>query len=267
MADESTVPDEDTLRALCADLLEDWHATLASADGSLSLGREDQDVDPVRFATAFAFVAHAHHLVETACRLLHEKDYAAAVPLLRVAYESAITAVWAADSPEAAKALELEMLRGVRNLRAGLLETGLFEDILVKIPEPTERLTMDDVAKEAQRQVRRFNEMCDALEPEPVWLYQQFRLLSSYAHPSGSVIKMFAPDDGDGLLATPAAVDGDAFLSWWFSAAMILLHGGQALDRLDRDGTRRGTLTAAGELLGWETPLRLKSSARKHLDV
>jgi hypothetical protein len=263
---ESTVPNEATLRSLCADLLNDWHATLASAAGSLSLGRDDQEVDPVRFSTAFAFVAHAHSLVGTACRLLHERDYAAAVPLLRVAYESAVTAVWAADSPEAAKALELEMLRGVKNLRTGLLETGLFDDVLAKFPEPTERLTKEDVAKEAQAQSRRFNEMCDALEPEPVWLYQQFRLLSSYAHPSGSVISMFAPSGDDCLLATPAAADEHAYLAWWFSAAMILLHAGQALDRLDQGAKRAGTLAAAGELLGWETPLRLKSSVREALD-
>ena len=260
------MPDEATLRELCADLLNDWHATLASADGSLGLGREDQHVDPVRFATAFSFVGHAHHLVGTACRLLHERDYAAAVPLLRVAYESAVTAVWAADSPEAANALELEMLRGVKNLRTGLLETGLFEDVLAPFPEPTERLTKEDVTREAQAQSRRFNEMCNALEPESVWLYQQFRLLSSYAHPSGSVINMFAPGGGALLLATPAAADEQTYLYWWFSAAMILLHAGQALDRLDRDNKRAGALAAAGKLLGWETPLRLKSSAREALD-
>lgn len=265
MPRESSMVDAEALRALCANLLNDWHSALASAEGSLSLGREDQDVDPVRFATAFAFVAHAHHLVGTACRLLQEEDYASAVPLLRVAYESAITAVWAADSPEAAKALELEMLRGVKNLRTGLIDTGMFDPVLDQLPAPTERLAKDDVDADAVGQSRRFIKMCDALEPESSWLYQQFRLLSAYAHPSGSVITMFAPSDDEALHATPVASSGENYLSWWFEAAMILLHAGQALDRLDRDSRRTNALKAAGVVLGWETPLRLKKAARETL--
>ena len=265
MPEVSTMPDEAALRVLCADLLEDGHAWLAASGGELTLGRPDQEADHVRFASAFSFAAHAYHLVGVACGLLHERDYASAVPLLRVAYESAITSVWAADSTEAARALELELLRGVRNLRTGLTETGLFDATLEQLPEPTERIAREDVNPGAIEQSRWFNRMCEALEPEPVWVYQQFRLLSSYAHPSGSVITMFAPGPDESLHATPVPVGANEYLAWWFAAGTILLHAGQALDRLDPAGRRTKVLREAGVVLGWETPLRLKVGMRKAL--
>lgn len=262
VSDDSTIPDEDELRGLCADLLSDWDLALNSSNGHLTLGRSDQAADPARFATTFAFVAHAHHLVKAACELLANGDYASAVPLLRVAYESAISAVWSADSTEATKAIELELMRGAKNLRMGLVETGLFEGVLDQLPEPTERLALEDVDREAIDQARRFNRMCEALEPEGVWVYQQFRLLSGLAHPSGSVISMFVPGSGELVHASPVPAGSASYLSWWHAAGMTLLHAGQALDRLDPEGRRTETLKRAGVVLGWETPLGLKKTAR-----
>lgn len=84
-------PSEDDLRGACQDLLRSWDATYIGVE-EISLGRADQEADPIRFLLVLAFASHAHHLTGTACSMLDGDDYPSAVPLLRVAYESALTA-------------------------------------------------------------------------------------------------------------------------------------------------------------------------------
>lgn len=251
---------EDELRTVCADLLESWDSSYLSKD-EIALGREDQDPDPVRFRVVLAFAAHAHHLTGTACSLLHQGDHASALPLLRVAYESALTAVWAAESEDAAVALQHRYTTDASKLRNSARQTGWFDELLERVSEPE---TAEEPPRRAKGEATNFSTLCQALEPHPDWLYTAFRLLSAYAHPSGSVLRMFVPDEADGgVQFTPAEATATDHRGWWHAAAIGLLHAGQAFDRLDPQTPRHRLLAQAGELLGWEEPLRLTDSARQ----
>lgn len=128
-------PSEGDLRGACEDLLRSWDATYLGVE-EVSLGRADQEADPIRFLLVLAFAAHAHHLTGTACSMLDGGDYPSAVPLLRVAYESALTAAWAAESEDAALALHSQYLDGAGKLRADVRKTGWFDELLESVHEP-----------------------------------------------------------------------------------------------------------------------------------
>ncbi|MDP3950544.1 hypothetical protein [Microbacterium sp.] len=264
VADPGHAPDEDALRGACEDLLRSWDEIYLVAE-EVSLGRDDQEPDPVRFLLVLAFTSHAHHLTGSACSLLNDDDYASAIPLLRVAYESALTAVWAAESEDAARALQNQFLDGAGKLRASVQKTGWFDDVLDRVPQPGAAV---DAAPRANGEAGSFYNLCQALEPHPDWLYTSYRLLSAYAHPSGSVVRMFVPGTADeGVRYAPGQASREAHRQWWYAAAMGLLHAGQAMDRLDSRSPRRELLACVSQLLGWEEPLRLTERARLAVTV
>ena len=229
--DLGRAPSENDLRGICEDLLRSWDATYLGV-GEVSLGRDDQEIEPARLLLVLAFAAHAHHLTGTACSILDGNDYASAVPLLRVAYESALTAAWAAESEDAARALQNRYIDDVKRLRADVQTTGWFDDLLEQVPKPG---VAPDVAPRARGEAGNFFNLCQALAPHPEWLYTAFRLLSAYAHPSGSVLRMFVPGTADhGVQFEPAQASPEAHRQWWHAAAIGLLHAGQALASIHR---------------------------------
>lgn len=252
-------PSEEQLRVLCSDLLRDWAGAYVK-NGSVELGREDQEADSVRFTVVLAFVAHTHHVTAAAAQLMHAGDYPSAIPLLRVGYETALTAAWAANSEEAARALHGRYVGNARKLLTDAQATGWFDELL-------ENVTFDDaieVAPSAKGEAEQFANMCHALEPNGTFLYVMYRLLSGYSHPSGAILSMYAPGDvGESVSLSPEPEFDQR--SWWHAAAMNLLHPGQALDHLDRAATRRESLASASAVIGWPSPLRLTDAAVRRI--
>lgn len=252
--DEGVAPTEDELRDVCGVMLRSW-ADAYSGVGSIELGLEDQTPDAVRFTIVFAFASHAHHVTTAAADLMAAGEYMSAIPLLRVGYESALTAAWAAQSEDAARALQNEYIDMAKKLHRSASRTGWFGD---QLTAPEEALV--EVAPTARGEAGNFFNMCNALEPHSEWLYTMYRLLSAYSHPSGTVLRAYAPGEaGDAVSLTPEPMNDTR--SWWHAASMNLLHAGQALDRLDRASRRRGVLSEAGELIGWPDALKLTSAA------
>jgi hypothetical protein len=251
-------PSEDELRGVCADLLRSWAATFAGID-SVDLGNDGEPADPVRFGVVLSFAAHSHHVTTTAADLMHTENYASAIPLLRLSYETALTAVWAAHSSESARALQNKYIGTAQKLYRNANKTGWFDGVL----KPVEQ-DMVDVVSSAGNEAATFFNLCVALEPHGEWLYTMYRLLSGYSHPSGTVLSMYAPkNDGDVFSLSPRPpADGKA---WWHAAATTLLHAGQALDRLDPEGRRRDILAEASDVIGWPEPLRLSDVAALRL--
>lgn len=252
----SQAPSEDTLREVCEDLLRSWIEAY-SGIGSIELGSEDQQPDAVRFTIVLAFVAHCHHVTTAAADLMHAGDYLSAIPLVRAGYESALTAVWASQSEDAARALQIQYVESAQKLRGSAERTGWFEGLLGH-EKPVEVV---DAAPSARGEAASFANLCLSLEPDGEWLYTMYRLLSGYSHPSGSVLKAFAPGDVDDAVSLSPEQPSDR-RAWWHAAATSLLHAGQALDRLDPSLRRRDALHNAGLVVGWSEPLRLSDAAK-----
>lgn len=255
--EESSTPSEDELRGVCEHLLCSWVETFSGVD-SINLGREDQSPDDVRFSIVLAFAAHAYHVTTAAADLMHADDYLSAIPLLRLGYESALTAAWAAHSEDAARALQNQYVETAQKLHGSVTKTGWFDGLL-----PSEVASeLVDAASSARGEAASFANLCLALAPHGEWLYTMYRLLSAYSHPSGTVLASFVPGDvSDGVTLNPETPTDSR--SWWHAAATNLLHAGQALDRLDPDKRRNHVLSEAGDTIGWTEPLRLTESAAK----
>lgn len=253
--EESSTPSEDELRGVCEDLLRSWVAAFSGAD-SVSLGREDQVPDDVRFSIVLAFAAHAYHVTTAAADLMNADDYLSAIPLLRLGYESALTSAWAAHSEDAARALQNQYVETAQKLHGSATKTGWFDGLL---PSEVASEVMD-AASSARGEAANFANLCLALAPHGQWLYTMYRLLSAYSHPSGTVLASFVPGDvSDGVTLNPEPPQDTR--SWWHAAATNLLHAGQALDRLDPDKRRGHILFQAGDTIGWTEPLRLTEAA------
>lgn len=246
---------EDELRGVCENLLRNWAETYSGIE-SIDLSSRDQVPDAVRFSVVFVFAAHTHHVTTTAADLMHAGDYLAGIPLLRVGYESALTAAWASHSEDAARSLQNQYIQTAQKLHGSASRTGWFEGLAVELGPDD----LADAAPSAKAQAASFANLCLALEPHGEWLYTMYRLLSSYSHPSGTVLSAFAPGEvGDAVHLRPNPPDDSGL--WWHAAATNLLHAGQALDRLDLAGRRREALAEASELIGWPEPLRLTDTA------
>lgn len=256
---DSPAPSEDELRGVCEGLLRSWAETYSGIE-SIEMGSEEQTPDAVRFTIVLAFVAHTHHITTAAADLMHAGDYSSAIPLLRVGYESALTATWAAHSAESARALQNQYVETARKLHGSATRTGWFEGLTIG----PDAYALVDVASSATGEAANFVNLCLALEPNGEWLYTLYRLLSAYSHPSGTVLSMYAPGEvGDAVSLSPRLPDGGQ--SWWHAAATNLLHAGQALDRLDPAGRRRDVLAEASEVIGWAEPLKLTDAAADKL--
>ena len=256
-SNDSAAPTEERLRELCGELLTGWRDAY-SGIGSIDLGAGDQEPDAARFAVVLAFVAHTHHVTTAAADLMHADNYLAAIPLLRVGYESALTAAWAADSADAARALKNEYLANDKKLHDNAMRTGWFDELLTDVLAEAPA----DAAKSTQGQAGAFANLCKSLEPHDEWLYTMYRLLSGYSHATGTVVSAFVSEEPDGGVSLEPAPMNDT-RSWWHAASTNLLHAGQALDRLDSQGRREEQLAQASEVVGWPAPLRLTESARR----
>lgn len=257
--DDLRAPSKDELRGVCEDMLRDW-VDAYSGIGSIDLGSKAQVPDGVRYTIVLAFAAHTHHVTTAAADLMHAGDYLSAIPLLRVGYESALTAAWASQSEDAARALQNLYVETAQKLHGSASRTGWFESLLTG----TAPNDLVDAAPSAKGEAAGFANLCLALEPNGEWLYTMYRLLSAYSHPSGTVLSMFAPgEDGGAVSSSPSSPDDGR--SWWHAAATNLLHAGQALDRLDSAGRRRDALAEASHVIGWPEPLRLTDSAAERV--
>ena len=255
-------PTEDDLQRVCEDLCKSWDSTFGNV-ANFEMGRADHDLDSGRFMIVYAYAAHAQKLTVSACKHLADLDHAVAGALLRVAYESALTAVWAAESEEAAPAIHHALVKNAGNLRDSARKTGWFDDALDFIPEPNP--APDGTAPRAQGEATTFFNLCMSLEPDSHWLYTQYRLLSAYAHPSGEVIKMFVDDDAEmpTIRLRPPDAPANVRLALWSSAVFSMVVAGQALDSLDPTARRRDALEQAGAVIDWDEPLRLTENARR----
>ncbi len=251
---EGQAPTEEELRGLCGDLLRSWRDAFLHME-AIQLGVAGEVPDSTRFSVVLAFAAHTHHVTTAACDLMYAGDYASAIPLLRVGYESALTAAWAANSVEAARALRNQYVDNAKKLFDDAKATGWFDEL--DVASEQEHV---DVAVSAKGQAGNFGNLCLALEPHGKWLYVMYRLLSGYSHASGAVLSLYLPEKEDDVfeLAPRPVADGQ---SWWHAAATNLLHAGQALDRLDPSARRRPRLNEASEIIGWPEPLKLTEAA------
>lgn len=245
---------DDELLAVAHGLIAGWDA----APGKLD---HDPRKDHENTLAVFGLAAHVHRLAR-AYLLLHAQGMTLeAMPLLRAAFETALTCAWVDEMPDALPALTDEAHRQWAALAATLSGP---------------RWPMDDETRAVWRAVvhqpattssfgaaKHFQRLCDDLVQAGDQAYGLYRIISSEVHPTLGVIHRYLRPPGEAhvnlsLVPAPDPAPG----RWLFLLCASMVWAGRAFDHHDRARSRRGELRSAAKNLRVPESLVLSNAAR-----
>lgn len=259
--DLSAAPDSDSSRLVIRDLLAMWPVTTQGISGWRAEARQ------VAVVAAHGLVAHCHRLAE-AVLLLDSGGYRLEVyPLVRAAYEAALTAAWLAHVPDAPEAFVNAEWRNRHILLDGIEPAWGQVVPHAEIDAAAARQPAALYETSSQTSARHFERLCDDLEPAGKQAYGVYRLLCSNTHPSAWVAEHYlrpgSEDDPLRLSNRPDRFEEDASLALqmtgaavvWSERAMLSLAEEPAAETLAR-------LEAASSALGVAAELTASSMAK-----
>lgn len=256
-------PDQQTLRELAQALIGSWYSE-ASRDGTITMGQRGERPDERRFVSIFALAGHTHMLIDQALQHLDKRQLLLAMPLLRLAYESALTSAWMAQNNESADALYNREIGAIEAIKVTVGKSRQFGSRLAEFPELADKIA--DVSSD--RQAKYFQQLCEDFAPDGQALYLLYRILSKYCHPSGFVIDRFLRTDDEGGVAALGHLplpDSEDLRLWYFVATLCLVYAGQAVNYIEPTRTRRGELRSVARRIGIPPDLELTQEARQRI--
>jgi hypothetical protein len=257
--DEPTI-EEELYRRVGEGLLGSW---IELDNNPLTVGRKGRPWTQAQLLGVHGLAAHAHRLYVPANRLLDEGWVLEALPLIRTAYQCALTAQWIAQAEEANPFLDQDLdqrrqaehtaLRGVpESVRGGHSIAGM---------------DLRDLEASAAGSARDFGRLCGDLIPGGDSAYFGYRVMSMYAEPSVALVDEYLASDAagefSGLMLAPREGNRGA---WRGVLVATLIWAGRALDYFDMSHRRRTQLRTAARDLGIESALQLSPQAMRRLD-
>lgn len=261
------------LRQLADDLISAWDDEGHPTEMSQPRGRSGKTITTSDVARMESVVGLARHVHETAraIRLLIDSGHAnAAVPLVRLVYECALTATWLVQSEnhDGVKAFMHEYTRQQTNLKS-VLKRSIVE---------TFRAGADDVADTnmdahlgSADNARRFDLVCEDLAPGGTDAYLYYKALSSYSHAGVRVVDLYfsAPAPGEQVpppRGEPGSALGEDLLLFLSNASMVW--SGRAVTYISKNQSYRRTLRRAARELDVTSEIQLSDAYRKrHADA
>jgi hypothetical protein len=244
--------DEDLHRRIGAELLDTWNA---AQGGQFTARRTRGSWTQPQLGSVHALTAHVHRLYVPATRLLDDGWALEAMPLVRTAYECALTAQWVAQTEDGANAFINEDARQRRALER-TVKAGVPASIRGdgKIPGSD----LEPLETTAGGPARNFEQLCDDLHPGGASAYFPYRVLSMYAHATVALVDDYLEPNEDGELgAMRLDPKPTASAAWRGLLVSSLVWSGRAVDYFDQDHRRRSQLRAAARELGIESALQL----------
>lgn len=262
--------EEPELRELVLGLRGTW----LEFDGAQSLhqpaarrGKQFLGPDVARMAAVWGLACHVYNLAHAITLLLDNGMANEAIPLVRLAYENALTAAWLVQSKDqhGIQAFVHEYNR----TRAALKKESL-ESVSATFREAADVIVDADPAEFVGSidSVQRFRGICLDLSPGGVDAYIYYRILSSYSHASLNISDLyFQADDDDGKVPNyidPEDALGKPFLLFMTGASMVW--AGRAFTYMTRDKQHRARIRKAAQQLGIDSELQLSHHYRqRHL--
>ncbi|MDQ1178661.1 DUF5677 domain-containing protein [Rhodococcus sp. SORGH_AS_0301] len=254
---EHTPPTRERLLEIVDELCSGWNQFLAVPDQQFARPRDADE--PAAAALVMALSSHVTELGSGVLTLARSGSSGMTLmPLVRAAYESAITAHWLAQLPDAAPAFINE---DARNRKAIVRELPNargqgFRDSVDAIS----RQIVPRLSTSSDAQARNFEGRCHDLDLAGVDAYLYYRAASSLTHPSILVADQYLRSiDSELYVSAHAQNMGDA---WIFVTAAALVWAQMAANYCDPQRTRRTTLRRIGRELGIEPELALSPAAR-----
>lgn len=254
--------DPDDIEALsrCAeDLIEQWQST---HDETFRMRRPGRRTTEMQFAVVFGLASHVHNVVAELLPAARRGLTVVELPLVRMAYESAISAQWVAQVDDGVNAFYNEEIRQRRNLRTTLAKS--VSDVF-REGAATLRHT-DSPALESDSTARQFEQRCLDLTPGGPDAYALYRILSMASHATIDVCDEYLEEDAQGSLQlVPDARRRRDAAAWTSIICSSLVWAGRAVDYFDATNRRRSELRRVARELGIPSELQLSEHYRTRI--
>jgi hypothetical protein len=258
-------PTVDELHSASRELLKLWHARTQISPHRNGPGNADAKLHAVN-----GMSSHAFRLAETAIHLVRIDLALESAPVVRLALECALTAMWTALVPDGVEAMLNEDFRSRRNIATTLRDTPAWVQAGLDVPHPSD----EDYDTSSTAQARRFNQLCDDLIPGGSELYSYYRLLSWFSHPTNYIIDRYGSLDesDDGLrlqlrLRRTPTPNGEEPQLYAHFSAMAMVIAAAAVDALDVDHSDRSAIKELADRVGCASEFRLAPSAVQRFKV
>lgn len=266
----SSIAEEAELYRVVRELGEIW----LEFDGGQSLhqpaarrGKKFLGSDVARMTAVWGLACHVHQTAQAILLLFDHGMANQAIPLVRVVYENALTAVWLVQSKDQHGITAF--LHEYNRTRAALKKDAL-EAVSETFREGAPDIVDADPAefKGAFDSVQRFGDICLDLTPGGKDAFIYYRILSSYCHASPNVADLyFQPLDDEGgvprYVGEQEALDAPLLL---FLTAASMVWAGRAFTYLTRNKQHGNQIRKVARELGVNAELQLSEHYhRRHL--
>jgi len=256
--------DDATLIEHCEAMLATWY----DDGGQLAFQYRGKPPREGKMLTVFGLAAHAHYVGRAALGLLSDpKTTLAAVPLVRLAYEDAITAQWVAQSDDGAEAFYNEEARSREAAAKDLSATS--HVILASVGAEILAKERTRLGTSSDAQARHFKQRCADLTPGGPELYAYYRILCMASHATPHTVERFiVPNEDRSAIAklSKGAVPEPDEGSWLlYFLALSLVLAGRAVDYQDATKSRRSQLRDIASTIGATSELHLTPLAQKRI--
>lgn len=247
-------PSDEEVAALGRQLLAGWEQSIKGHSTS-SQARPTQSAV---LAVVHALTAHTHAVSRPALDLLAAGDTLAAMPLVRAAYEAAITAQWAAQTRDGGHAMLGEDRRRRRN-HVRYLEQAAFSALQDTVAGVAQKIVYE---LDASAGARTFQSICEDLRPGGGDAYIAYRAMNHLSRPSALVVDQYLDllDDPPHLALRVQPKQPEP-RTWTFMLVASLVWAGRAMDYLEQDKHRSPELRSAARLLGIPDQFHLTEAA------
>ncbi len=277
MRTANPTPGNDQSAEVLEELLNSWPAfSAATADfhqPAARRGKRFENPDVARIATVIGLSRHVYDTVEAANLLIQSERDNAAIPLVRMAYETALTAVWLVQSKghHGITAFMREYSRSRKALQqdAAKATSAAFREGAASVADADPDLYPEEIDS-----VQRFRQVCLDLTPGGADAYVIYRVLSAYSHSSLSAAELYIAKHESGVPGRrdrPDRALSRALLQYLMACSLVW--AGRAFSYLSHDKAHRSVLRQAARRLGITSELQLgpnyhqrhaKSGARRN---
>lgn len=251
---------DERVRALLVELLDGWARDRGRDQGFSS------EAQMAVVGTVYALAAHAHKLGDAVLNLSDAGFTIETIPLIRAAYEAAITASWIAQVPDALPAYLNRNHSQQKTLRDAVRKAGWTAG---REAIPADALEPYLVSKPSKVGASYIEKLCsDFLTGDG--MYSLYRGLSWMTHPTAAVTDLYLEMKQGSqvpVLHTSARVDQDRefMVTWLHTMCSSLVWSARALNLIDAEraaSNDRKRLRQAAKKLGISEFLAVKPDAK-----
>lgn len=217
--------------------------------------------DLSRMATMYGLVSHVHRTSQAVLVLVDAGHLNAAIPLVRLTFETSLTTAWLAQSEDdhGVAAILKEHTRQRRNLRENLRSSAAetFRDSVETVSD-TDSSNFDHTIDQA----RRFDQICGDLSPGGTDAYVYYRALSAYSHPSIEITDLYLDALPDHHIPGFRSAPNDAYTdeTLLYFTAVSMLWASRAFSYFTKRKDHRNSLRLLARRLGIKDDLQLSAS-------